>query len=355
MGPWHVTLSIIGCGFIGATHSHALRALRRAGHTDAVVATTWDLDPARARRFASAHVGCRPAADLDEALDGVDAVWVCTPTSSHLEVVEAAAARRLAGFCEKPLATDLAGAERLAGVLEATGVPSQVGLVLRHAPVFLRLKEALGEPGFGRPMAAVLRDDQFFPIQGQYASTWRADVEVAGGGALIEHSIHDLDVLAWLLGEVVEVEAGTANFAGHPGIEDVASARLTHRSGAVSTLISLWHRILSRPSGRRLEVFCEDRLLWLEEDQVGPLHVEWSDGSERRGPVPAFGQLAASLPVRADWQESLAVYASADLAFLRAVEEGRPPSPAVSEALVAHRLVDAIYRSSSTGRKVALR
>ena len=348
-------IAIIGCGFIGATHSHALRALRRAGHTDAVVATTWDLDPSRAHRFASAHEGCRPAADLAAALDGVDAAWICTPTSSHLEAVEAAAARRLAVFCEKPLAPDLAGAERLAGVLEAAGVPSQVGLVLRHAPVFVRLKEALGEAGFGRPMAAVLRDDQFFPNQGQYASTWRADVEVAGGGALIEHSIHDLDALVWLLGEVVEVQAGTANFAGHRGIEDVASVRFTHHSGAVSTLISLWHQILTRPSGRRLEVFCEDRMLWLDEDQVGPLHVEWSGGTEARGPEAAFNELAASLPVRADWRESLAVYASADLAFLRALEEGRPPSPAVSEAVGVHRLVDAVYRSSASGQKVALR
>ena len=48
----------------------------------------------------------------------------------------------------------------------------------------------------GRPLATTLRDDQYFPIQGQYGSTWRKDVAAAGGGTLIEHSIHDVDVLA---------------------------------------------------------------------------------------------------------------------------------------------------------------
>ena len=51
-------------------------------------------------------------------------------------------------------------------------------------------------------MAAVFRDDQYFPIQGTYASRWRADVAQAGGGCLIEHSIHDVDILRFCFGEV---------------------------------------------------------------------------------------------------------------------------------------------------------
>ena len=54
----------------------------------------------------------------------------------------------------------------------------------------------------GAPMAAVFRDDQYFPIRGTYASQWRADVAQAGGGCLIEHSIHDVDILRFCFGEV---------------------------------------------------------------------------------------------------------------------------------------------------------
>ena len=69
-------------------------------------------------------------------------------------------------------------------------------------------------------MAAVFRDDQYFPTQGLYPSSWRADRALAGGGCLIEHSIHDLDILRVCLGKPVEISARTANHAGHyPRVE----------------------------------------------------------------------------------------------------------------------------------------
>ena len=347
-------IALVGCGFIGGVHSVALRALTAGGLVDARVVSTYDLDPSRAERYATAHDGCAPAATVEDALDGADAVWVCTPTSSHLGVVAAACDRGLAVFCEKPLAPTLAESEELVARVDAAGVPAQVGLVLRSAPVFVRLHEALQDTAANGPvMSAVFRDDQFFPIQGHYASTWRADRDVAGGGALIEHSIHDLDVLSWLLGPVGEVSAVTANHAGHPGIEDVAHVTLTHASGARSALVSLWHGILSRPSTRRLEVFCRDRLYWLDDDLTGPLHVEGPAGPEPdRGPPAEFLELAEALPVPEEWRVALAGYAAAGRAFLASVAGGRAPAPGLADALQAHVLVDAVYRSAAAGMPV---
>src|SRR4029077_11918539 len=101
-------------------------------------------------------------------------------------------------------------------------------------------------------------DDQFFPNQGQYASTWRADPEIAGGGALIEHSIHDIDVLRWLLGDPSGVSCRTASFFGYAGIEDLATVTFFFDDGKTADLLSIWHQVLTRPSTRRLEVFCEE-------------------------------------------------------------------------------------------------
>ena len=346
-------IALVGCGFIGGVHSAALRALIAGGLVDARVVSAFDVDPARAIRFATAHDGCTAASTLDEALDAADVVWVCTPTSSHPGIVAAACERGLAVFCEKPLAPTLAESEELVATVTAAGVPAQVGLVLRSAPVFVRLHEALQDGANGPVMSAVLRDDQFFPIQGHYGSTWRADRAVAGGGALIEHSIHDLDVLSWLLGPVEEVVAVTANFAGHPGVEDLAHVTLTHASGARSALVTLWHGILSRPSTRRLEVFCRDRLFWLDDDLAGPLHVEGPTGAEPdRGPAADFTELAASLPVPEEWRVPLAGYAAADRAFLSTVAGGLAPAPGLADALRAHVLVDAVYRSAASGRPV---
>ena len=197
-------------------------------------------------------------------------------------------------------------------------------------------------------MAAVFRDDQYFPIQGTYASRWRADATQAGGGCLIEHSIHDVDILRYCFGDVASVVARTANHAGHPGIEDTAAVTLSFASGFEAQLTSIWHDILSRGSTRRLEVFCREGMVWLDDEFRGPLHVQTSEGTEVRAcPSPPW---VDALPL-ADDEVGLAVraYVEADRAFLDAVAAGRPPEPGLDVALEAHRLVDAAYRSAAQG------
>ena len=197
-------------------------------------------------------------------------------------------------------------------------------------------------------MAAIFRDDQYFPIRGTYASQWRADVSQAGGGCLIEHSIHDVDILRFCFGEVATVAARTANHAGHQGVEDLATVSMSFESGLEATLTSVWHDILSRGSTRRVEVFCREGMVWLEDEFRGPLHVQTSEGAEVRPcPSPAW---VDALPLPDD-EIGLAVraYVEADRAFLDAVVEGRPPAPGLDEALEAHRLVDAAYRSAAGG------
>jgi myo-inositol 2-dehydrogenase/D-chiro-inositol 1-dehydrogenase len=76
----------------------------------------------------------------DEVLDSCDAVYVCTWTSEHARQIEKAVARGLAVFCEKPLAFDLATAQRMAAMVAESGVVNQVGLVLRRSPAYLWAK-----------------------------------------------------------------------------------------------------------------------------------------------------------------------------------------------------------------------
>jgi predicted dehydrogenase len=339
-----VRVGLVGCGFIGRVHSWALWALRKTGVVDLSVVAVCDSDEARAAALATPHGA--DVTDLNSLLSGVDVVYVCTPTAQHLPVVEAAVDRGVAIYCEKPLAPNLEGAERVASLLER--VPNQVGLVLRSAPVFAAIDERLGS--FGRTMSVHLRDDQFFPIRGHYASDWRAELDVAGGGTLIEHSIHDLDLFRRLCGDPLDVTCRTASFFGHPGIEDSALATFSFDGGTTANLVSIWHDVMTRPSGRRLEVFCERGMMWTEYDNTGPLHVETSDGHEVvECPLPSW---VAEIPLDEAQRVPLGLYAEASRRFL----QDRSVVPGASEALAAHRLVDAAYASAeSGGRPVACR
>jgi predicted dehydrogenase len=341
-------IGFVGSGLIAWAHGLGLKAMIDGGVLDASVVAVHDRNERRAQVFAEGTGADDVVASAGEVAARCDAVWVCTPTAAHRGAVDAALDARRAVFCEKPLSTNLAAAAELATAVDDAGVPGQTGLVLRSAPVFRALR-ALVESGIlGQPMAAVFRDDQYFPIKGTYASQWRADVAQAGGGCLIEHSIHDVDILRFCFGDVDSVSARTANVAGYEGVEDVAAVTLSFASGFEAQLTSVWHDILTRGSTRRIEVFCREGMVRLSDEFRGPLHIETSAGKEvRECPSPEWVD-ALPLPDD-DIGLALRAYVGADRAFADAVVAGVAPEPSMAEALVAHRLVDAAYRSASHG------
>ncbi len=358
-----VRVGLVGCGFIGTVHAFALKALIGGGLADAAIAGLCDSDPDKAASLAGLLGDPQVFEDAGDLIDAVDAVWVCTPTSTHMDLVGQVAHGGKALYCEKPLATDLAGAEALLGMAERAGIPHQVGLVLRSGQgasvAAAVLRGELSTPGAsalpalssgtGRPMAAALRDDQYFPIQGLYNSTWRKDAEVSGGGTLIEHSIHDLDLLSWLLGPVESLTATTSSFAGYPGVEDVAVVTMVHESGASSSLLSVWHNVTSRSSTRRLEVFCEDAYIQVENEHVGPVHVETASGVADLPMSEDALEVLGRLDTLDELRPHLLSYAVADRSFLDALGEGRAPWPGLQVGVEAHRLADAAYRSAALG------
>ncbi|MFN8035887.1 MAG: Gfo/Idh/MocA family oxidoreductase [Acidimicrobiia bacterium] len=338
-------IGIVGCGFIGTVHSYALAMLVEAGLVDACVTATYDSDAERAANTARQHPGAVAVASVEDLLDRVDLVWVCTWTAAHAAVVGQAVERGLAVFCEKPLAPTWDECAHVAGLL--TTVPHQVGLVLRYAPVFTAAAALVHDGRYGRHLATLMRDDQYLPTQGIYGSTWRGDVTLAGGGTLLEHSIHDVDLLRWLHGEPAEVSARVHAGAGLAGIDDTANLTFAFADGSTAGLVSVWHQVLSRPSTRRLEIFCEDAVLWADDDHLGPLHVETSAGPEIvETELPAWADRCRG---PAELVVPLMMYATPAKAFLDALDAGSPGRPDAATALAAHRLVELAYRSSAAG------
>jgi predicted dehydrogenase len=329
-----IRVGFIGAGLIATFHS---KMIKRSG-VEVVRAGVFDIDAPRAAEFA--HASGHTVLDSEVAvLDSCDAVYICTWTSEHPRLVAAAATRGLAIFCEKPLATNLADARMMAEQVRAAGVTNQVGLTLRRSPAYLWAKHLIDDPAAGPVMTVVFRDDQFIPIQGHYSSTWRADKARAGAGTLIEHSIHDVDMLHFLVGDIANVHARSANHHGHDGIEDALTATFAFTNGAIGTLASVWHDNLARPSLRRVEVFCARRYIHLDgDDWTGPVHWTDTDGSEHHleGDALQSAVEAAGL---------LEGPANADAAFLQAAINGTPAWPDFTVAVQAHEVVDAMYRS----------
>ena len=326
-----VRIGFFGAGFIAALHTYLLGT----AEVDHRIVAVCDPDEDRARRFA-ADTG---AAVMDEAdlLDAVDAVFITTWTSEHPRLVAAAAAAGKAIFCEKPLATNLAEVTEMVAAVEKSGVINQVGLILRFLAPFRLTRKLLADERAGRVLSVVYRDDQYLPIGGTYGSSWRIDPARAGHGTVIEHSIHDLDILEWLLGPVAAVSASTRSYHGHDAIEDVAAIRLDFASGATGNLASIWHDMGERESQRHIEFFSERLYVAIEGDFTGPVRWQFTGEDEQVAEGADLDAVVADTTDRGNPAR----------AFLTAVAEGRPASPGFADAVGAHRVVDAVYRSAA--------
>ena len=339
-----IRVGFLGAGLIAAYHAIQLNLVRDGSGPDNSIVAVYDPDVERAAGLAGGQ-GALVCATPEEVIEASDAVFVCTWTAEHLPMVRLVAASGTPLFCEKPLSLDLARSRELVEVVRDAGIVNMVGLVMRSSPTLLVMREMIQDPTSGRVMNVVFRDDQYIPTQGMYASTWRGDTSLAGSGALMEHSIHDLDLLEWLLGPVDTIGAHQSFFHDIDGIEDSVSALLRFTSGATGSLASIWHDVLARPSQRRMEVFCEHATVTLESDDVGPVRRQTADAEE----VVGGDEL---LPWLAD--RGIAAPSSEE-EFLRAVQvhlDGGTPDrlrPDVDDALRAHVLADATYRSAAVG------
>lgn len=329
---------MVRVGFLGAGHIAALHEyLLAVSGVDHDIVAVYDPDRGRAEAFAARNGA--EVLDEDGVIAASDAVYVTTWTAEHPRLVAAVAAAGKAVFCEKPLATGLDAATEMARAVGDAGVTNQVGLILRFMPPFRFVKRLLTDDRAGRVLAVVFRDDQYLPVGGSYGSTWRIDADKAGHGTVLEHSIHDLDILEWLVGPVGALSATTRNLHGHPDIEDVASVRVDFTNGATGTLTSIWHDITERESQRNIEIFCENLYVRIDDDFVGPVTWQFSGGETEVLDGDELMAVVAADPDRGNPAR----------AFLTAVAQRRAASPDLADALPAHRLVDAVYRSARVG------
>lgn len=349
-------VGLVGCGVIGQIHADTLRLLVEDGDIAPVAAA----DPVATSRHA-AQRNCPFAYTTDDAEaviadPDVEAVLVATPTDTHAGLVRSALALGKPVLCEKPLAPTFAEVAGLVADVDAAGTTAQVGFHQRFHPIVDRLRQNITSGELGRVMGYTLREDQFWPT-GEVMpghSSWRSDRAHAGGGALIEHSIHAADILCLLFGIPTRVFATTRAVFGYD-VEDVAALTLEHPSGVVGTLISVFNGVRGREE-RRFEVFFEqatvettsDFIVGADEDSflvARPGEPPWRpDLDEMR--TAYFDTVGAS---RRDF---LFYTYLADRAWVRAARAGAPASPGFGDALAAHAVVEAAYRSAARGGPV---
>jgi myo-inositol 2-dehydrogenase/D-chiro-inositol 1-dehydrogenase len=346
---------MIGCGQIAQAHAAALRFLGDDG--DACLVAVADPDPAGMERVASIAGTVERRYTTGNELIGdpeVDAVVVVAPTRLHRDLILSVVAAGKPLFTEKPLAPHYDTVVEIVDAVVGAGIPAQVGFQSRFHPIIRFAHDAVSDQRFGAPMWYLIRDDQFWPtgavVDGH--TSWRSQASEAGGGALLEHSIHSCDIACWLFGPVRRVHALSRHVFGYD-VEDTAALTIEHESGVVGTLLTIFNGVTDREE-RRLELFFErgaleattDFLVGAPEDS---LLTKGATGPAERIDCDALRRETFERD-GLDPDRNVFVYQYlAHRAFARALATGTAPKPGCTDALEAHRLVEAAYRSAETG------
>jgi predicted dehydrogenase len=230
-------VGLVGAGNI-ATH-HLPAYLEHPGTLQlvAICDVNEDLAAARAREAGVEHV----FADVEALLRDVDvdALDVCTIPDQHLNVGLAGIAAGKHVVIEKPLATSLEDCRTLVEAAEAAGVTLMVAQNQRYLPPYRAAKAVLESGELGAIRGVRFDSLQCWPVS-MPAGHWSYDAKRAGGGAVISVAIHRIDLMRYLVGDVVSVDAvcRTTRPEFVNGAEDYASARLEFADGALGELFS---------------------------------------------------------------------------------------------------------------------
>ena len=190
----------------------------------------------KARDFALRHGVPRWYTDVDALLADpeVDAVYVASPHHLHLAHVTRAAQAGKAILCEKPVGTSTAEAQAAVAVCRAASVSLSVAYYRRYWPVVQEMHRLLADGAIGEVVQArVQLADQYVPDPQR---AWLTEPEQAGGGALANAGSHWIDLIRYLLGDVVEVTAACSEHFGGFRTEDTIGAQMRMATEALVSL-----------------------------------------------------------------------------------------------------------------------
>lgn len=230
-----VKWGIIGCGnvcekksgpaFYKAENSSLVAVMRR--------------DETKVKDFAERHKVEKYYIDADLLINDPDVnmIYVATPPASHTEYAIKALQAGKSVYVEKPMAMNYAECLAMNQAAEASKQKLYVAFYRRALPYFLKVKELLENNVIGKVLTVDIRyfrPASLFDMDVR-EQTWRVNREIAGEGYFLDLAPHTLDILDFLLGEIVEAKGYNKNMAGFYDVSDTITAIMQFKSGILGS------------------------------------------------------------------------------------------------------------------------
>lgn len=293
----------------------------------------YDTNIARGKE-ASAQFNTTFYEDCDAFLASqVDVVLVCSENILHKEMVIAAAKAKKHILCEKPIATTPEDANEMIAICEENGVVLSVAYPVRYSTAIRDLKEAIAKGELGGIVA--IRSTN----RGQNPGGWFVDESLAGGGAVLDHTVHMVDIMRWFMeSEAKEVTAFADRYFTELTIDDAGIMTIVFENGVIASHDASWSRFPQFPT-------------W------GDVVIEVI-GTKGTRKVDAFKE---QLLLYGKGEKSLThVYCGNDIDFdliadfLQAIDQGRKPLISGYDGLKSLEIALAAYESNTKKQAVKL-
>ncbi len=369
-----LNVALIGCGFMGRTHSNAHRKVNNFFDLEyqPVLKIICDVNEDKAKAFAAKWGYESVETDWRKVMANkdIDLVDICLPNNMHMEVSMAAAQAGKIIICEKPLARDGKEGEKMVKAIEKAGVPNLISYNYRRIPAITLAKKLIDEGRLGKIFhyrSKFLQDwtiSKDLPQGGD--ALWRLDVKVAGSGVTGDLLAHCIDTALWLNGSMEQVNAMTETFIKERkhnltgkvekvGIDDACAFLARFSNGSLATFESTryarGHKALFT-----LEINGEHgSIFWDLHDAHRLQYFDHKDEGSLRG-WRSIHVTDSDHPYMKNWwvpglmigYEHSFVHQLSD--FLQGISSGKPTGPCFRDGLATQYVCDAVLKSAKTNK-----
>jgi len=331
---------VIRLGILSFAHMHAHSyAANINALPQCELVAIYDDDAARGHQAATQYETTL-ASNLEHLFHhNLDGVIICSENVNHRPHVEAAAGEVAYILCEKPIATTLEDAHAMLSVCEQTNTHLQLAFPVRFSPPVERLAQVVRAGSLGEVFAATCTN------HGQMPPGWFRDVSLAGGGAVMDHTVHIVDALRWMTGaEVSEVYATIQQQLMHPdvAIDDAGLLSLVLEGGLLTrplhvSLDASWSRPENYPTWGDVTI-----------EMVGSEGTLWVDAFKQHATI----YHNTRRPKQAYWGSDIDGRLMAD--FCDAIAQKKPPSITGEDGVKALEVALAAYRSARAHKLISI-
>ncbi|MEM2087233.1 MAG: Gfo/Idh/MocA family oxidoreductase [Thermoproteota archaeon] len=344
MNEKKVRVGIIGCGIVAGSH---VSGYLKSGMAEIAALSDSRIERAKAlaEKYGLSQVSIYE--NYEELLKGnnIDAVSVCTPHHLHAEITVKAAEHGKHVLCEKPIAISLNQADEMIRACRRNRVKLAVVFQNRFSPDVQRVKKEFergdfGIPIYGEAVVKWYREDKSYYHMDDVAKSWRGKWSTEGGGALINQTIHLVDMLQWIMGPVEYLYGIYGTMMHNIETEDIGVSILRFKNGALGFILG---SVDLQPQEDWVAIYGSKKSVVIGSDKM--IAKEWDEKS---------GTKVRSVEER---KETLTPFLGHDDAvrdFLESIVFDRVPAVPGEEARKSLEIVLAIYKAHRTGGRVTL-